>query len=91
MELIERLNGQTEGWGVGPLMAQVAHATAAVRPIARIVAIALCCAVERTRARAQVLHETRDRAETQAYLADLMHMRKVRPRAPLHTQVHSAH
>jgi hypothetical protein len=22
---------QTEGWGVGPLMAQVAHATAAVR------------------------------------------------------------
>ena len=34
MELIERLNGQTEGWGVGPLMAQVAHATAAVRPVA---------------------------------------------------------
>lgn len=42
-----------EGWGVGPLMAQVAHATAAV------------------------LHETRERADTQTYLADLINMRKV--------------
>ncbi|KAI0764387.1 peptidyl-tRNA hydrolase II [Trametes elegans] len=42
-----------EGWGVGPLMAQVAHATSAV------------------------LHETRERPETQAYLADLANMRKV--------------
>ncbi|KAI0333011.1 peptidyl-tRNA hydrolase II [Cubamyces sp. BRFM 1775] len=42
-----------EGWGVGPLMAQVAHATSAV------------------------LHETRDRPDTQAYLGDLMNMRKV--------------
>ncbi|KAI0368976.1 peptidyl-tRNA hydrolase II [Pilatotrama ljubarskyi] len=44
-----------EGWGVGPLMAQVAHATSAV------------------------LHETRERAETQAYLDDLENMRKVIP------------
>ncbi|KAH9942186.1 peptidyl-tRNA hydrolase II [Epithele typhae] len=43
----------TEGWGVGPLMAQVAHATSAV------------------------LHETRERPETQAYLDDLTHMHKV--------------
>ncbi|KAI8973959.1 peptidyl-tRNA hydrolase II [Trametes punicea] len=42
-----------EGWGVGPLMAQVAHATSAV------------------------LHETRERPETQAYLEDLKNMRKV--------------
>ncbi|KAI0645223.1 peptidyl-tRNA hydrolase II [Trametes meyenii] len=42
-----------EGWGVGPLMAQVAHATSAV------------------------LHETRERSETQAYLHDLKNMRKV--------------
>ncbi|KAL7277798.1 peptidyl-tRNA hydrolase II [Trametes coccinea BRFM310] len=42
-----------EGWGVGPLMAQAAHATAAV------------------------LHETRERPETQAYLDDLKNMRKV--------------
>ncbi|KAI0827943.1 peptidyl-tRNA hydrolase II [Trametes gibbosa] len=42
-----------EGWGVGPLMAQVAHATSAV------------------------LHETRERSETQMYLADLKNMRKV--------------
>ncbi|KAI0669670.1 peptidyl-tRNA hydrolase II [Trametes maxima] len=41
-----------EGWGVGPLMAQVAHATSAV------------------------LHETRGRSETQAYLDDLKNMRK---------------
>ncbi|KAI0767060.1 peptidyl-tRNA hydrolase II [Fomes fomentarius] len=43
-----------EAWGIGPLMAQVAHATSAV------------------------LHETRDRPETQAYLDDLENMRKVR-------------
>ncbi|RPD57740.1 peptidyl-tRNA hydrolase II [Lentinus tigrinus ALCF2SS1-7] len=42
-----------EGWGVGPLMAQVAHATSAV------------------------LHETRERPETQAYMDDLKNMRKV--------------
>ncbi|KAI0753102.1 peptidyl-tRNA hydrolase II [Daedaleopsis nitida] len=42
-----------EGWGVGPLMAQVAHATSAV------------------------LHETRERPETQTYLEDLKNMRKV--------------
>ncbi|KAH9855978.1 peptidyl-tRNA hydrolase II [Lenzites betulinus] len=42
-----------EGWGVGPLMAQVAHATSAV------------------------LHETRERPETQEYLAELKEMRKV--------------
>ncbi|KAI0090721.1 peptidyl-tRNA hydrolase II, partial [Irpex rosettiformis] len=41
-----------DGWGVGPLMAQVAHATAAV------------------------LHETREREETVAYLEDLNNMRK---------------
>lgn len=44
---------QRAGWGVGPLMAQTAHATAAV------------------------LHETRERAETRAYLEDLRNMRKV--------------
>ncbi|TBU39037.1 peptidyl-tRNA hydrolase II [Dichomitus squalens] len=44
---------EAEGWGVGPLMAQVAHATSAV------------------------LHETRERTETQAYLDDLKNMRKV--------------
>ncbi|KAI0359613.1 peptidyl-tRNA hydrolase II [Trametes cingulata] len=44
---------EAEGWGVGPLMAQVAHATSAV------------------------LHETRERPETQAYLEDLKNMRKV--------------
>ncbi|GBE80723.1 peptidyl-tRNA hydrolase II [Sparassis crispa] len=43
----------SEDWGVGPLMAQAAHATAAV------------------------LHETKDRPETQAYLDNLTHMRKV--------------
>ncbi|KAI0741145.1 peptidyl-tRNA hydrolase II [Earliella scabrosa] len=42
-----------EGWGVGPLMAQVAHATSAI------------------------LHESRERPETQAYLDDLKNMRKV--------------
>ncbi|KAH9889447.1 peptidyl-tRNA hydrolase II [Cubamyces lactineus] len=42
-----------EGWGVGPLMAQVAHATSAV------------------------LHETRERQDTQAYLEGLKNMRKV--------------
>ncbi|TFK80656.1 peptidyl-tRNA hydrolase II [Polyporus arcularius HHB13444] len=41
------------GWGVGPLMAQVAHATSAV------------------------LHETRERPDTQTYLQDLKNMRKV--------------
>ncbi|KAI0691900.1 peptidyl-tRNA hydrolase II domain-containing protein [Cytidiella melzeri] len=43
---------EADGWGLGPLMAQVAHATAAV------------------------LHETRGRAETVAYLEDLQNMRK---------------
>ncbi|KII95616.1 hypothetical protein PLICRDRAFT_34536 [Plicaturopsis crispa FD-325 SS-3] len=42
-----------QGWGVGPLMAQVAHAATAV------------------------LHETGDRPETIAYLADLKEMHKV--------------
>ncbi|KAH9944750.1 peptidyl-tRNA hydrolase II [Amylocystis lapponica] len=42
----------TEGWGVGPLMAQAAHASTAV------------------------IHETRERAETMAYLEDLKNMRK---------------
>ncbi|KIP11335.1 hypothetical protein PHLGIDRAFT_18056 [Phlebiopsis gigantea 11061_1 CR5-6] len=43
---------EAEGWGVGPLMAQVAHATAAV------------------------LHETKDAADTLAYMDDLKNMRK---------------
>ncbi|EGN92753.1 hypothetical protein SERLA73DRAFT_79321 [Serpula lacrymans var. lacrymans S7.3] len=49
---------QAENWGVGPLMAQVAHAATAV------------------------LHETRTRPETIAYLSDLKNMRKVVLQAP---------
>ena len=71
---------QAEGWGVGPLMAQVAHATSAVgdltentpRPMS--LTWLLTCT--------QVLHETRDRPETQAYLDDLKNMRKVRLNSP---------
>ncbi|OJT05455.1 hypothetical protein TRAPUB_3725 [Trametes pubescens] len=48
-----------EGWGVGPLMAQVAHATSAV------------------------LHETRERPETQAYLGNLKNMRKTANQASI--------
>jgi hypothetical protein len=50
--IVPQYRGQT--WGIGPLMAQVAHATAAV------------------------LHETRTRTETAAYLADLKNMHKAR-------------
>ena len=76
---------QAEGWGVGPLMAQVAHATSAVGSVRfwldptqstmpMTLTIPPICA--------QVLHETRDRPETQAYLGDLKNMRKVRLNSP---------
>lgn len=69
-ELIESL--QAEGWGVGPLMAQVAHATAAVR------LFVLLILKLRADTHTQVLHETKDAADTLAYMDDLKNMRKVK-------------
>ncbi|KAI0696674.1 hypothetical protein C8T65DRAFT_31800 [Cerioporus squamosus] len=65
-----------EGWGVGPLMAQVAHATSAVT-VHPLWFEARAQSLRADAQLSQVLHETRERPETQAYLDDLKNMRKV--------------